>query len=108
MFAPEFRNRLDSIITFNHLTPEIIAKLVEKFVLQLEAQLADRDVTIELSDEASKWLIEHGYDEQMGARPMSRVIQEHIKKPLADEVLFGKLKSGGHVNVILVQQDGGD
>jgi ATP-dependent Clp protease ATP-binding subunit ClpA len=76
-------------------------------VLQLEAQLADRDVTIELSDEASKWLIEHGYDEQMGARPMSRVIQEHIKKPLADEVLFGKLKSGGHVKVILVQEEGG-
>src|SRR4051794_32063022 len=107
MFAPEFRNRLDSIITFNHLTPEIIAKVVEKFVLQLEAQLADRDVTIELSDEASKWLIEHGYDEQMGARPMSRVIQEHIKKPLADEVLFGKLKSGGHVKVILVQEESG-
>ncbi|HEX4552615.1 MAG TPA: AAA family ATPase, partial [Xanthobacteraceae bacterium] len=107
MFAPEFRNRLDSIITFNHLTPEIIAKVVEKFVLQLEAQLADRDVTIELSDEASKWLIDHGYDEQMGARPMARVIQEHIKKPLADEVLFGKLKSGGHVKVILVQEEGG-
>src|SRR5712672_1062205 len=107
MFAPEFRNRLDSIITFNHLTPEIIAKVVEKFVLQLEAQLADRDVTIELSEEATKWLIEHGYDEQMGARPMSRVIQEHIKKPLADEVLFGRLKSGGHVKVILTKTDAG-
>src|SRR3979409_2246758 len=107
MFAPEFRNRLDSIITFNHLTPEIIAKVVEKFVLQLEAQLADRDVTIELSDEASKWLIEHGYDEQMGARPMSRVIQEHIKKPLADEVLFGKLKSGGPRQGLLVPEEGG-
>src|ERR1700710_2869848 len=105
MFAPEFRNRLDSIITFGHLPQEVIAKVVEKFVLQLEAQLADRDVTIELSDEASKWLIEHGYDEQMGARPMSRVIQEHIKKPLADEVLFGKLKSGGHVKVVLVQDE---
>ena len=99
LFAPEFRNRLDAIITFGHLTAEIIAKVVEKFVLQLEAQLADRDVTIELSDEAAKWLIEHGYDEQMGARPMARVIQEHIKKPLADEVLFGKLKDGGHVRV---------
>src|SRR5438445_11562886 len=104
LWAPEFRNRLDAIITFNHLTPEIIAQVVEKFVLQLEAQLADRDVTIELSDEASKWLIAHGYDQQMGARPMARVIQEHIKKPLADEVLFGKLKSGGHVKVILVQE----
>src|SRR5438477_105095 len=107
LFAPEFRNRLDSIITFAHLSPEVIVKVVEKFVLQLEAQLADRDVTIELSDEASDWLIEHGYDEQMGARPMSRVIQEHIKKPLADEVLFGKLKSGGHVRVILAKDDEG-
>src|SRR5450631_3438768 len=107
MFAPEFRNRLDSIITFSHLNSEIIAKVVEKFVLQLEAQLADRDVTIELSDEASKWLIDHGYDEQMGARPMSRVIQEYIKKPLADEVLFGKLKGGGHVKVIKTRDEAG-
>src|SRR3984957_9345635 len=99
MFAPEFRNRLDAIITFNHLSPEIIAKVVEKFILQLEAQLADRDVTIELSEDASKWLIAHGYDEQMGARPMARVIQEHIKKPLADEGVFGKLKGGGVENV---------
>src|SRR5260221_194850 len=108
LFAPEFRNRLDSIITFNHLTPEIIAKVVEKFVLQLEAQLADRDVTIELSEEAAKWLIERGYDEQMGARPMARVIQEHIKKPLADEVLFGKLKDGGHVRVVVTKEQVGE
>jgi ATP-dependent Clp protease ATP-binding subunit ClpA len=81
--------------------------VVEKFVLQLEAQLADRDVTIELSDDASKWLIAHGYDQQMGARPMARVIQEHIKKPLADEVLFGKLKAGGHVKVILTKDEEG-
>jgi ATP-dependent Clp protease ATP-binding subunit ClpA len=106
MFAPEFRNRLDSIITFGHLPQEVIAKVVEKFVLQLEAQLADRDVTIELADDAAKWLIEHGYDEQMGARPMARVIQEHIKKPLADEVLFGKLKDGGHVRVTLITDEG--
>src|SRR5512133_3586286 len=105
LFAPEFRNRLDAIITFAHLTPEIIAKVVEKFVLQLEAQLGDRDVTIELSEEASQWLIKHGYDEQMGARPMARLIQENIKKALADEVLFGKLKSGGHVRVIAVKDD---
>jgi ATP-dependent Clp protease ATP-binding subunit ClpA len=103
MFAPEFRNRLDAIITFAHLTPEIIAKVVDKFVLQLEAQLGDRDITIELSEEATKWLIEHGYDEQMGARPMARLIQETIKKPLADEVLFGKLKAGGHVRVIVTK-----
>src|SRR6201996_3680716 len=108
MFAPEFRNRLDAIITFNHLSTEIIAKVVEKFVLQLEAQLADRNVTIELSEDAAKWLIGRGYDEQMGARPMARVIQEHIKKPLADEVLFGKLKDGGHVRVIVVKEEGSD
>src|SRR6266513_2709212 len=107
MFAPEFRNRLDAIITFAHLTPAIIAQVVEKFVLQLEAQLGDRDVTIELSEDASKWLIEHGYDEQMGARPMARLIQETIKKPLADEVLFGKLKAGGHVRVIVSKDDAG-
>ena len=107
MFAPEFRNRLDSHHHLRHLSQEIIAKVVEKFVLQLEAQLADRDVTIELSDEASRWLIAHGYDELMGARPMARVIQEHIKKPLADEVLFGKLKDGGHVRVVVVKHEGG-
>src|SRR5579883_1071296 len=105
LFAPEFRNRLDAIITFAHLSPEVITQVVEKFVLQLEAQLADRDVTIELSEEATKWLIERGYDQQMGARPMARVIQEHIKKPLADEVLFGKLKGGGHVRVVLVKDE---
>jgi ATP-dependent Clp protease ATP-binding subunit ClpA len=109
LFAPEFRNRLDAIITFNHLSQEIISQVVGKFVLQLEAQLADRNVTIELSDEASRWVIANGYDELMGARPMARVIQEHIKKPLADEVLFGKLKNGGHVRVIVVKNEqGGD
>jgi ATP-dependent Clp protease ATP-binding subunit ClpA len=107
LFAPEFRNRLDSIITFAHLSPEIIAQVVEKFVLQLEAQLADRNVTIELSEEASRWLIANGYDELMGARPMARVIQEHIKKGLADEVLFGKLKNGGHVRVVVVKDETG-
>jgi len=109
LFAPEFRNRLDAVIAFGHLSQEIIAKVVEKFVLQLEAQLADRNVTIELSDEASRWLIANGYDELMGARPMARVIQENIKKPLADEVLFGKLKNGGHVKVVVVKNgSGGD
>jgi len=108
MFAPEFRNRLDSIITFAHLSREVIAMVVEKFVLQLEAQLDDRDVTIELSDEATNWLIANGYDELMGARPMARVIQEHIKKPLADEVLFGRLKSGGHVRVVVQTDEAGN
>src|SRR6201997_2142227 len=104
-FAPEFRNRLDAIVSFAHLNADVIGMVVEKFVLQLEAQLADRDVTIELSEPAKAWLIQHGYDEQMGARPMARVIQEHIKKPLADEVLFGKLKGGGHVRVVLVKDE---
>src|SRR5580765_6639182 len=107
MFAPEFRNRLDATITFAHLSQEVIAKVVEKFVLQLEAQLGDRNVTIELSDEASRWLIANGYDELMGARPMARVIQEHIKKPLADEVLFGHLKAGGHVRVVVDKDEEG-
>ena len=99
LFTPEFRNRLDATIPFGHLPEEVIAQVVEKFVLQLEAQLADRNVTIELTPEANKWLATRGYDEQMGARPLARVIQEHIKKPLADEVLFGRLVKGGHVRV---------
>jgi ATP-dependent Clp protease ATP-binding subunit ClpA len=103
MFTPEFRNRLDATITFAHLSQEIIKQVVDKFVLQLEAQLGDRNVTIELSEEASRWLIANGYDELMGARPMARVIQEHIKKPLADEVLFGHLKDGGHVRVVVTK-----
>ncbi len=104
-FAPEFRNRLDAIVSFGHLNADVIGMVVEKFVLQLEAQLADRDVTIELSEPAKAWLVKQGYDEQMGARPMARVIQEHIKKPLADEVLFGKLKGGGHVRVVIVKDE---
>jgi ATP-dependent Clp protease ATP-binding subunit ClpA len=108
MFAPEFRNRLDATITFAHLSEEVIAKVVEKFVMQLEAQLADRNVTIELSADAARWLITKGYDEQMGARPMARVIQEHIKKPLADVVLFGVLKSGGHVRVVVAKDEEGN
>lgn len=107
LFTPEFRNRLDATITFGHLPQEVIAQVVEKFVLQLEAQLGDRNVTIELSDEASRWLIANGYDELMGARPMARVIQEYIKKPLADEVLFGHLKNGGHVRVIVDKDENG-
>jgi ATP-dependent Clp protease ATP-binding subunit ClpA len=106
-FAPEFRNRLDAIVSFAHLNAEVIGMVVEKFVLQLEAQLADRDVTIELSESAKAWLVEHGYDEQMGARPMGRMIQEHIKKPLADQVLFGALKGGGHVRVVLEKDEAG-
>ncbi len=107
MFAPEFRNRLDAVVAFGHLPPEVIAKVVDKFIMQLEAQLADRNVTIELTDEARSWLVEHGYDEHMGARPMARVIQQVIKTPLADEVLFGRLKNGGAVKVVVTASDDG-
>ena len=99
IFTPEFRNRLDAIIPFSGLTPEIVGRVVEKFVLQLEAQLADRNVTIEVSSAAKEWLAERGYDRLYGARPLARVIQEHIKKPLAEELLFGKLVHGGAVKV---------
>jgi len=98
-FTPEFRNRLDAVISFGALPREVILKVVEKFVLQLEAQLMDRDVTIELSQEAAHWLAEKGYDDRMGARPLGRVIQENIKKPLAEELLFGRLAKGGLVKV---------
>ncbi len=107
LFAPEFRNRLDSVVSFGHLPKGVVARVVDKFVLQLEAQLADRNVTIELSDEAREWLVENGYDEAMGARPMSRLIQQTIKTPLADEVLFGRLKNGGTVKVVVVQSETG-
>ncbi len=101
MFTPEFRNRLDAVIAFAGLPPEVITKVVEKFIFQLEAQLADRGVMIELSEEAAKWIGEKGYDEKFGARPLARVIQEHIKKPLADELLFGRLENGGTVKVLV-------
>jgi ATP-dependent Clp protease ATP-binding subunit ClpA len=101
MFTPEFRNRLDAVIPFAGLTQEIVARVVEKFVMQLEAQLADRNVTIELSSAAKEWLAERGYDRLYGARPLARVIQEHIKKPLAEELLFGKLVKGGAVKATL-------
>ncbi len=107
LFAPEFRNRLDAIVPFGHLPAEVISQVVDKFIMQLEAQLADRNVAIELTDEARKWLVEHGYDESMGARPMARVIQQEIKTPLADEVLFGRLKGGGTVRVVVKADDDG-
>jgi ATP-dependent Clp protease ATP-binding subunit ClpA len=99
MFTPEFRNRLDAVIPFSGLAPEIVARVVDKFVMELEGQLAERGVDIELSEEARNWLASRGYDQAFGARPLARVIQEHIKRPLADELLFGKLAKGGHVRV---------
>ena len=99
MFAPEFRNRLDATVPFAYLPPEVVAMVVDKFILQLELQLADQNVHIKLDDEARAWLTERGYDKLYGARPMGRVIQEKIKQPLADELLFGKLVNGGEVAV---------
>jgi ATP-dependent Clp protease ATP-binding subunit ClpA len=107
LFTPEFRNRLDATIAFAHLSQEIVTQVVDKFVLQLEAQLADRHVTIELAEDARTWLVANGYDELMGARPMARLIQQTIKTPLADEVLFGKLKAGGNVRVVVTTDEAG-
>jgi len=98
-FTPEFRNRLDAIIGFDHLTPEVVSHVVNKFIFRLESQLADRNVTIQLDDAARQWLTGRGYDRANGARPMARLISDKIKKPLADEVLFGKLSKGGTVKV---------
>ena len=103
MFTPEFRNRLDKTIQFSSLPPEMVALVVDKFVIQLEAQLQDRNVTIELSTPARDWLVKTGYDVTYGARPLARVIQEHIKTPLAEELLFGKLAKGGIVRIGLAE-----
>ena len=99
LFTPEFRNRLDATITFGGLTPEIIDRVVEKFILQLEVQLEDRNVTIEVSKPARDWLAKRGFDADMGARPLARTIQEYVKKPMAEELLFGKLMKGGVVKI---------
>ncbi|GAA4661300.1 ATP-dependent Clp protease ATP-binding subunit ClpA [Bartonella pachyuromydis] len=105
-FTPEFRNRLDAIIPFAPLSQLIINQIVQKFIFQLEAQLAERGICFELSPPAMIWLANKGYDSQMGARPLSRVIQEYVKKPLADEILFGKLRNGGMVRVLTQKSDG--
>jgi ATP-dependent Clp protease ATP-binding subunit ClpA len=99
LFTPEFRNRLDSMIAFSHLTPETMMLVVDKFLLQLEAQLQDRNVEIAATDAARQWLGDKGYDRAFGARPLGRVIQEHVKRPMSEEVLFGKLENGGRVTV---------
>jgi len=101
MFTPEFRNRLDAIVPFADLPVEVIERVVEKFILELEGQLADRNVVIDFSKKALRWLVDKGYDPLMGARPLARLIQEHIKKPLADHLLFGELKNGGIAKVDL-------
>src|SRR5690606_27697666 len=100
-FSPEFRNRLDAVIQFKSLDPKTITHVVDKFIMEPEAQLQAKHVTIDVDEEARAWLAEQGYDPKMGARPMARVIQEHIKKPLAEELLFGRLATGGHVHITL-------
>lgn len=101
IFPPEFRNRLDNIIWFNSLSVSVIQQVVDKFIVELQAQLDAKGVSLEVTDEARDWLAEKGYDKAMGARPMARTIQEHIKKPLANELLFGALVQGGSVTVVL-------
>lgn len=101
IFTPEFRNRLDNIIWFKHLDPEVIHQVVDKFIVELQAQLDAKGVSLEVSDEARDWLAEKGYDKAMGARPMARTVQENLKKPLANELLFGSLVDGGSVSVAL-------
>ena len=104
LFSPEFRNRLDAIIQFRSLDPAVITRVVDKFIYELEAQLQEKGVTLDVEDSAREWLAEHGFDAKMGARPMARVIQEHIKKPLAEELLFGRLSNGGHL-IIRAEDD---
>jgi ATP-dependent Clp protease ATP-binding subunit ClpA len=107
IFTPEFRNRLDAVIPFAPLPTVVIHKVVQKFIMQLEAQLSERNVTFDLHEDAIAWLAEKGYDEKMGARPLARVIQDVIKKPLANEILFGKLKKGGVVTVTVGPKEDG-
>ena len=105
-FTPEFRNRLDAIIQFNALDFSIVLRIVDKFILELEAQLALKDVDISVSMPAREWLAEQGFDKEMGARPMKRVIQNKIKRPLADDLLFGDLSKGGEVDITLSKKNG--
>jgi ATP-dependent Clp protease ATP-binding subunit ClpA len=99
MFSPEFRNRLDAVIQFNSLDPPTIERVVDKLLMEVETQLEQKGVTLAVDEDARQWIARKGYDPKMGARPMARVIQEHIKRPLAEDLLFGKLVGGGHVRV---------
>jgi ATP-dependent Clp protease ATP-binding subunit ClpA len=106
LFSPEFRNRLDAIVLFSGLDRAVIRKVVDKEVRLLGEQLAERKVTIEITDETREWLADKGYDPQFGARPMARTVEQHLKKPLADLVLFGTLRHGGHVRFEVAEKDG--
>ena len=105
LFSPEFRNRLDGIIQFNGLDPRTIQRVVDKLLVEVEAQLEQKGVQLHIDDTAREWLAQKGYDPKMGARPMARVIQEAIKRPLAEELLFGRLVGGGHAFVTLGPDD---
>jgi ATP-dependent Clp protease ATP-binding subunit ClpA len=99
LFAPEFRNRLDAVISFKQLTQDTLEHIVDKFIIELEAQLEQKHVRLKIDADSRRFLAVHGFDPKMGARPMSRLIQEQIKKPLAEELLFGRLTTGGSVNI---------
>ena len=105
MFTPEFRNRLDAIVQFGSLSLEVIKTIVDKFLVKLQSQLDDKKVFLEVTEEAREWLAQNGYDPKMGARPMDRLIQEKLKKPLAEEVLFGQLTQGGGTVIVSVKDD---
>jgi ATP-dependent Clp protease ATP-binding subunit ClpA len=105
-FSPEFRNRLDAIVQFASLSKDVVYTVVDKFLYQLQTQLDDKRITLNVDEKARDWLITHGYDEKMGARPMARIIQEHIKKPLANRILFGDLVNGGVVNITVADDAG--
>jgi len=105
MFTPEFRNRLDAVVPFGYLGTETISRVVDKFILQLELQLGEQNVHIQFDGDAREWLGKRGYDKMMGARPMARLMQEKVKQPLAEELLFGKLVHGGEVHVSVKDAD---
>jgi ATP-dependent Clp protease ATP-binding subunit ClpA len=104
LFSPEFRNRLDSTIQFKHLNTTHVLKIIDKIIIELEAQMSDKSIRFKLSDACKQWLVEKGYDKDMGARPMHRAIEKYIKKPIIDEILFGRLVNGGMVKVSVVNK----
>ena len=101
LFSPEFRNRIDSTIHFNHLSKKIVLFIVDKFIIEVEAQLDEKGVTLSIDQESKEYLVKQGYDEVYGARELSRIIQEEIKKPIAEELIFGKISKGGHVAITM-------
>jgi ATP-dependent Clp protease ATP-binding subunit ClpA len=105
LFSPEFRNRLDAIVQFGPLDERTIQRVVDKLLMEVEAQLEQKGVALHVEDDARLWIAKRGYDPKMGARPMARVIQEHIKRPLAEELLFGRLEKGGHAFVSVGPDD---